>query len=187
MTQARTILRLLVHPVSAIAINLAVMGLLSYGSPNSAIHTAAQIMALLALAALAQAMLTPSIFRLKASPTNFGYCTAIGMLAVAFASISTFENPPVMSANGYMIAAAITFVLLLFEVVTRFMFMINIWTMGEEEYARHKVQHILASRLCIWQERIKYIVDVSRGRSIAHDRHATLVESEGKLATSTFS
>jgi len=187
MTHMRTLFHLLVHPVSVIAINLAVMGLLSYGSPNPAIHAAAQIMALLAIAALAQAMLTPTIFRLKTSPTNFGYCTAIGMLAVAFASTSTFENPPVMSANGYMIAAAITFVLLLFEIVTRLMFMVNVWTMGEEEYARYKVQRILASRLCIWQERIKYIVDVSKGRSIAHDRHATLVESEGKLATSTFS
>lgn len=187
MTRYRTILHLITHPVSIIATNLGIMGLLSYGSPNPLIHEMAQIMAMLALAALGQAFLTPSIFELKASPTNFGYCTAIGMLAISFAASSTYENPPFMSATGYLYASAVTFALLLFEATTRFMFMLNIWTMGEEEYARHKVERILSSPLCIWQERIKYIVDVSKGRSVVHDRYAKLVETEGRRTTPVFS
>lgn len=166
--------RMFTHPIVTLITNLVVMSLLAFASQHPLVQTLAIAAGAVGVSALVQAVLIPSMFTLNARATNYGYCAAIGMLVVAFAASSTFAEPLFLTPRFYMGMAGVTMLILLIETVTRIMFMINVWTLGHEEFARQRVAK--AARHSNWKARLKGAIDIAKGRSQSHDAHAAHIE-----------
>lgn len=163
---------LAVHPLMALATSLLFV-IFATVNPN----TETMDMALVAsggliLAGIAQAMGRKEMLSLTASPTNYGQTVALLGLAAGMAAYSQSGGNVIMGAGANLVGAIVFGVITVIEGSTRAVFMYKLHRYGSEKYAERRIARILKGRMCNWNMRIDNLIKISRGRSIAHDRHA---------------
>ena len=104
--------------------------------------------------------------------SNITEISMLGMLTTGLAGYSTIENPWGIS-SGYILAGAlIAFVLLLYETISRGMFMFHVLLKGQELYATERFVKILEKPASRWRDEINFVLQMAKGRSSAHEENA---------------
>ncbi|WP_298839802.1 hypothetical protein [uncultured Salinicola sp.] len=181
----RNLIALAVHPLMALATSLVFLLIASLQPVSREMQIAVILTSGLVLIGIAQAMGRREMLSLRASPTNYGQTIALLGLAVGLAAFHDGGGTIWVSADINLTLAIGAGIITFIEGLTRLVFMIRVWRMGSEEYARKRIERILSGRMCNWNTRIDAAIRMASGRSIVHDRHALDLAQAARSAMGT--
>lgn len=178
----KNIIALVVHPLTSLSTTLLFLLFASLQPVPEPMRYAMIVTAFIVCLAVVQAFSLPQMLSLKASPTNFGQVAALLGLTLALTAFAigggTIWVTPEINLYLAIAAGVVTFV----ETLTRGLFMLKVRRYGSERYAEMRIARILRGRMCNWNIRIDYLIDVAKGRSIVHDQHARHLAEAARAA-----
>lgn len=180
----KNVIALVVHPLASLATTMLFLLLASLQPTPEPMRYAIILTAFIVCLAIVQALSLPQMLSLKTSPTNFGQIAALlgltlSLTAFAIGGGTIWVTPEI---NLYLAIAAgvVTFA----ETITRSLFMLKVKRHGSKRYAEMRIARILRGRMCNWNIRIDYLINIAKGRSIVHDQHARHLAEAARAAMS---
>ena len=178
----KNIIALVVHPLTSLSTTLLFLFFASLQPAPEPMQYAMILTVFLVCLAIVQAFFRPEMLSLKASPTNFGQTVALLGLTVALAAFAMGGGTIWITPEINLYLAIAAGVVTLAEAITRGLFMLKVKRHGSERYAEMRIARILKGRMCNWNMRIDYLIDVAKGRSIVHDQHARHLAEAARAA-----